>query len=184
MKSNKKSFLTNYPLQTTHYKLVRGFSLMELLIYIAIVAVIMVITTDTVISLSRGRGQSTARSEVDTAIRFAIARIQQDLKNASSVTTPAWNTSSATLQATVSGVTILYDVSLGQLRRKEGAASPIAVSGTNVFVDTPTFTRLENYNSNLNATTTAVQISMTFRYNSSSTDWLYTGKMQTTVSLR
>lgn len=163
---------------------VRGFSLLELLIYIAILAGLMVVISDAFISLSKGRGRAEARGEVNSAIRFAAERIKQDLKGASAVTTPILGTPSATLQATVSGVTVLYDVSGGQLRRTENAGSPVLVTGTNVTVDTPTFTRLENYNSVLQATTTAIQASMTFRYNASSTDWTYAATLRTAVDLR
>ena len=162
----------------------RGFSLLELLIYIAILSGLMVVISDAFISLSKGRGQAEAKSEVDSSLRFAIERIRQDVKNASGITTPVLGTSSSTLAATVSGTTITYDVLAGVLRRKEGAATPVPVSGTNILAGTPTFTRLENYNSVLNATTTTVQVLMTFQYNSSSTDWKYSDTLRTTVSLR
>ncbi len=162
----------------------RGFSLLELLIYIAILSGLMVVVSDAFISLSRARGQAQARNEVNASIRFAAERIRQDLKNASVVTTPILGIPSATLSASVSGTTVLYDTLGGQLRRTEGAGSPVSVSGTNVFVDIPTFTRIENYNMPLNATTTAIQIAMTFHYNASSTDWLYEDALRTTVSLR
>ena len=161
----------------------KGFTLIELLIYVALVSVIMVVTTDTFISLSKGQGQSEARSEVNTAIRFATDRIREDLVGASAVTVPAINSPSSTLQATVGGTTITYDTLNGQLRRQEGSNTPEAVTGTNIFVDQPTFTRIENYNSDLETTTTSIQISMMFHYNSSSTDWMYSSQMQTTVTL-
>lgn len=167
-----------------HAKRTRGFSLLELLIYIAILAGLMVVISDAFISLSKGRGRAEARGEVNSAIRFAAERIKQDVKGASVVTTPILGTSSATLQAIVSGVTVLYDVSGGQLRRTEGAGSPVLVTGTNVTVDTPSFTRLENYNTVLQATTTAIQALMTFRYNASSTDWTYAATLRTTADLR
>ncbi|MBI3634019.1 MAG: prepilin-type N-terminal cleavage/methylation domain-containing protein [Candidatus Yonathbacteria bacterium] len=162
----------------------QGFSLLELLIYIAILSGLMVVVSDSFISLSKARGQAQARNEVNASIRFATERIRQDLKGASVITTPLLGTPSATLQATVSGTTIIYDTLAGELRRKEGAGSPVLVSGTNVLVDTPTFTRIENYNTPLAATTTAIQVAMTFSYNASSTDWTYTDMLRTTVNLR
>jgi len=162
----------------------RGFSLLELLVYIAILSGLMVVVSDSFISLSQARGQAEAKNEVNAAIRFAAERIRQDLKSASALATPALGTPSATISATVSGATVLYDVLGGQLRRTEGAGSPVAVSGTNILVDTPVFTRIENYNVPLNATTTAVQIVMTFRYNTSSPDWSYADTLRTAVTLR
>ena len=163
----------------------RGFSMLELLIYIAILSGLMVIISDMFLELSKGRGQAEAKSEVNAAIRFAAERIRQDMKGASVLTTPVLGTASSTLLSTVGGVAIRYDVATGTLRRQEGVGTtPVAVSGSNVFVSTPTFTRLENYNATLLATTTSLQVAMTFQYNSSSTDWKYSDSLQTSISLR
>lgn len=161
----------------------RGISLLELLIYIAILSGLMVVVSDAFISLSKGRGQAEARSEVNSAIRFAAERIRQDVKLASSVSAPLLGGPGATLQMTVSGTVILYDVVAGQLRRTEGLNAPVFVTGTNVSIDTPIFTRLENYNSTFLATTTAIQIMITMRYNAS-TDWTYSDTLRTTFTLR
>ena len=136
------------------------------------------------ISLSKGQGQSQARADVNSAIRFSTELFRQDIKNATVVTTPIMGTASTTLNLTVGGTVIIYDILAGQLRRKEGAAAPIAVTSGNIAVTSLLFTRQENYNSITLATTTAVQILMTLRYNASSTDWVYSDTLRTTVSLR
>ncbi len=179
-----KKYGTQNLIDKTRNKTRSGFSLLELLIYVAVLSGLIVVVSDSFISLSKARGQAQARNEVNASIRFATERIRQDLKNASVITVPLLGTPSATLSASVSGTTVLYDTLGGQLRRTEGAGQPIPVSGTNVFVDTPIFTRIENYNTPLDATTTAIQIAMTFRYNASSTDWLYKDALRTTVTLR
>ena len=163
---------------------IRAFSLLELLIYMTILSGIMVVVANSFISLSKGQGQSQARSDVNSAIRFSTERLRQDIKNASSVATPISGVASSTLNITVGGVIIIYDTFNGQLRRKEGASSPVAVTNNSVTVDSLLFTRQENYNTTLQATTTAVQIFMTLNYNSSSTDWIYSDTLRTTVSLR
>lgn len=161
----------------------KGMSLLELLIYIAILSGLMVVVSDAFISLSKGRGQAEARSEVNSAIRFVSERIKQDVKNASIVSTPIFGTPASTLGMTVSGVPVVYDVLGGVLRRTENGVAASTTRNT-VVVDTPTFTRLENYNSVLNATTTAIQTSITFRYNAPSTDWTYSDTLRTTASIR
>ena len=162
----------------------RGFSLLELLIYMVILSGIMVTVADSFILLSKGRGQAQGRSDVHAAIRFASERIKQDIKGASVVTVPVFGTSSSTLQMAVGSTTIIYDAVAGQLRRKDGVAAPVAVTGTNVAVSLLNFTVQTNYNSVLQATTTAVQVALTLRYNASSTDWTYSDSIRTTVSLR
>ena len=165
----------------------QGFSLIELLIYMAILSGLMVIVTNTFISISRGGGQSGARSEVNSAIRFSTERIRQDLKNATStspIITPILVTSSSTLKlTTTAGTPITYNVSSGKLLRNDNGTVS-TTTGPNIFVNAPIFTRLENYNSVLQATTTSIQIDMTFSYNSSSTDWIYSDRLRTTVMVR
>lgn len=161
----------------------RGVSLLELLIYIAVLSGLMVIVSDTFIMLSKGRGQAEARSEVNSAIRFASERIKQDVKNASALSAPLLGAPASTMSLTVSGNTILYDMLGGALRRSVNG-TPEAVTGSAVAVDIPTFTRLENYNSVLKATTTAIQVAMTMRYNASSTDWVYSDTLRTSITLR
>jgi len=165
----------------------RGFTLLELLIYIAVLAGLMVGVSGVFISISKGRGQTEARNEVNASIRFATEKIRQDVKNASSVTTPILGTASSTLQVTAGGLVVIYDTLSGQLRRQEGngvSTTTALVTGTNVLVDAPTFTRLENYNATLLATTTAIQVAMTFHYNASSTDWYYVDTLRTSITLR
>jgi len=156
----------------------RGFSLLELLIYIAILSGLVVITSDAFIMLAKGRGQAEARSEVNSTIRFVAERIKQDIKNASAVGTP-----SSSLSVTVSGVPVVYDVVGGALRRTENGVVA-TTTGNSVLVEAPTFTRLENYNVAQNATTTSIQVQMMMRYNASSTDWTYSDSFRTTISLR
>lgn len=162
-----------------------GFSLLELLVYLAILSGLMVIISDTYIELSKGRGRAEARNEVNAAIRFAAERIRQDVKAASAVVSPALGIPGSTLQMTVGGTPVTYDVLLGQLRRNDNGAMA-TTTGANVFVDPPTFTRFENYSGTTlnNATTTAIQVMMTFHYNASSTDWTYSDSLRTTISLR
>ena len=153
------------------------------IIYLAILSGLMVIISNTFVDLSKGRGRAEARNEVNAAIRFATEKIRQDAKGASAVVTPTLGTPGSTLQMTVGGTPVTYDVLLGQLRRNDNGTIA-TTTGTNVFVGTPTFTRLENYNTTLLATTTSVQVAMTFSYNSSSTDWAYSTAMRTTMTLR
>lgn len=160
-----------------------GISLLELLIYIAILSGLMVVVSDAFISLSKGRGQAEARSEVNSAVRFAAERIKQDVKNASAISTPTLGTPASTLNLTVSGVPVVYDVLGGVLRRTENSVVA-STTGSAIAVDTPTFTRIENYSSALGATTTAIQTVMTFHYNSSGGDWMYSDTLRTTATMR
>lgn len=161
-----------------------GFSLIELLIYVAILSGLMVVSSNMFISLSKGNGQSNAKSEVDSAIRFAGELLRQDLKNASVVSVPVSGGSSSSLTLTRAGTTIVYDVSSGVLRRKEGVAMPVNLTNSNITVGTPTFTRIENTNVVFTSSKNIViKISMTFSYNGSGSDWVYSNSLQTSINL-
>jgi prepilin-type N-terminal cleavage/methylation domain-containing protein len=160
-----------------------GFSLLELLIYVAILSILMVVISNTFISLSRGNGQSQAKGEVNSAIRFATELLRQDLKNASVVTTPSSGNSSNTLVLTRNNETIIYDVSGGVLRRKESISSPVNITNSNILVGAPSFTRIENTNSVFNTTNVSIKINMTFNYSGTSPDWAYSASLETTVDL-
>lgn len=163
-----------------------GFTLLELLIYISILSILVVTISSTFISLSKGRGQSQAKSEVNNSIRFATELMRQDLKNASVVSNPSLAgdaNSTDTLTLTRTGVTIVYDVLGGVLRRKEGNSTEVAVTDSSILVSAPIFTRIENTSNAFGTTNVSIKINMTFDYNSKSSDWIYSTSLQTTVSL-
>lgn len=177
--SNSKFYILNFN---------RGFSLLELLLYIAILSVITLIFANIFLSLNKGRGKTEARSEVNSTLRFGLEKITQDLKLASAVTSPASTTTPAnTLTMTISGTSVTYCVSSDRLRRQAGGAcndSSEAITSDQVLVLTPTFTRRENANSILNKTVVNIEISLSANYNSSSPDWQYSASKKTSVSLR
>lgn len=162
-----------------------GFSLLELLIYIAILSILMVVISNILISFLKANGQSQSKNEVNSSIRFVGELLRQDIRNASSVSEPASpaGTSSSTLILTRNGVTITYDTSGGILRRQENGNPTVDVTNSKVLVGTPIFTRIENANSVFNTTSVAIAINMTFSYNSASPDLAYSDSLQTTVSL-
>jgi len=143
----------------------------------------MVVISNTFITLSKSQGQSQARSEVDRDVGFATELLKQDLKNASVVSVPASVGTSSTLTLTRAGVVIIYDVSGGALRRKEGVATAVNVTSPNTVVSVPVFTRIENTNTVFIKTQVTIKVNMTFSYNSTSSNWIYSTALQTAVSL-
>ena len=165
--------------------LTRGVSLMELLIYIALLSVILLVISSAFISISKTGGNVDARTEVNSSARFAVNKMLQDIKSASAVSVPAAaGGTAATLELTVSSDNILYDVSSGQLRRKVNTGTPEPITSNLVTVSTPTFTRLGNYNIILQSTTTAISINMTITHVNTGSDYNYSSAINTTASLR
>ena len=165
-----------------------GFSLLELLIYIAISTLIVTAVLATFFSINRGRGQIEARNEVTSNLRFAIEKISQDLKAASAVGTPAAaGNSTSSLSMTVDGTAVNYCVASNVLRRQTGGAcdgSSPAISSGEVIAENINFSRIENTNAVLSQTVINIEISLTMHFNSSNPDWQYTGSKKTTISLR
>ncbi|MBI5742368.1 MAG: hypothetical protein HZA25_00835 [Candidatus Niyogibacteria bacterium] len=157
-----------------------GFSLLELLIYVAVLAIIVVVMASSFLSFSKGWSRATARSEVNSNLRFAMEKIVQDVKAAATTTIPGYaGAVSPTLTLTVGGSSVTYDVVGGVLRR---GGEPITASTT--LISNPSFLRLENANTSLATTTVSIRISLTAAYNSTGPDWQFSSSATTTATMR
>lgn len=160
----------------------RGFSLLELILYIAILSIISVVLTASFLVLTQGRTRSESRTEVNSNLRFAMDKITQDITSATLVATPA-SGASASLSVVASS-TIAYSVVLGVLERSVDGGAGQAITGSTVIVDAPVFTRADNYNTVLTATTTSIQIQLTVRSRSASPEGIYAATLKSTANLR
>ena len=149
----------------------KAFTLLELLIYITVLSILVVVVSNTFISLSRGRWQSEAKTEVNNSVRFSTELLRQDIKNASSVSLPSAGVPGPILTLVRGEDTIIYTVTNGALTRKVGQASAVSLTEASVSVSNPVFTRIENTNTVFNETNLSIKIDMTFAYNSTSPDW-------------
>lgn len=165
-----------------------GFSLLELLIYIAILSVLSVGLVSVFLSVNRGRGNVQARSTVNSAIRFAVDKVSQDIRSASAVGVPATTASaSSSLELTISGSSVGYCVTSGVLRRQAGGlcgASSEAITPSTVQVTPPLFIKYENTNTALGRTITSVEVNLQASYNSASPDFQFSETKRTTITLR
>lgn len=171
-----------------HYKNQRGFTLAELLIYLVVLSGATLLIASTFVSLNRGQGLAESQAEVNSNTRFAIEKITQDLKNATAVTTPqVAGTSSPTLLMTVSGSSVLYceyaDTLMRETLEPSCTAGSSPVTGTNVKIDSMSFTRYENTNTVLNKTVISIKVSITISHVNSSPERRFTQTKETTVYL-
>ena len=91
------------PSQWQKSKLKRGFTLIEMILYIAIVSIFLTGLVYFTWDLIYGRLKSYIQQEVNQNIRFASARIIYEIRNAKSVNSPT-SGSSETLSLTMSKV--------------------------------------------------------------------------------
>lgn len=165
----------------------KGFTLLELIIYIGLLTAISLVMVSAFLGLSRAKGGITARTEVNSNLRFAVEKINQDIKDAGNVGTPAspGGTTSSSLVVTTDEGQITYCISDGRLRRQVttacNGASPV-VTSDKVNVSALTFTRFQNTNSVLAQTVVTIQTSITIDYISSSPGLDYSSSLVTIQS--
>ena len=160
----------------------RGFTLLELLIYISILAIVTLVVADAFIMLNRSRGQVEAKNEVSSNLRFALEKSKRDVVTAKSLVTPVTkNTSSSTMELTIGSDNIKYFASSSLLFRQINTNTPEQITTAKVKIDSVNFKRLENYNSVLKKKQVGVEISFTISYNSLSPDWRYNSSDKTTA---
>lgn len=164
----------------------KGFSLIELLIYTAILAVMATVIVNVFLGITMGRGQFVAESEVNSNLRFAVEKINQDIRSASVVTAPAspGGTSSSNIIMTTVDGEITYCISSNRLRRQVNGIcddSSLVVTSDKVNVTAITFTRFENTNTTLSVTAVTIQTSITMVYAGSV--FQYSATKTTTESL-
>ena len=161
-----------------------GFSLLEVLIYVSIVAILAMFLSGSIVTLLRGRGATETQSDMHDALRFSEEMISQDIRGANTITTPATaGASSATLVMTIGANTITYDVNAGALRRQVNAGTPEVVTATSVNATSISFTRLENTNPSLGKTVVTIAATLTFANASTNPDRQYSETKQFTATM-
>lgn len=122
----------------------RGFTIVELIIYMGILSLILIVMTDIFSSIIDVRRDSEAITVVEQDGNFLLAKLFYDISHAQSIATPATlGATSNTLQITISGVTNTYSLNSGNLQ-------VVNANGTNVLnslnssISNLTFLRLGN----------------------------------------
>ena len=166
-----------------------GFSLLEILIYVSIIAIVISAISGVFLSLAQGQAKADARAEINSNVRFALDKINQDILSASAIATPAaaGDVSNGSLVMTISPTTVTYCVVSGQVRRSAGGtcnSSAEPITSSTVKVDNLSFARLENTNTFLTKTIVSIQTILTISYNGTSSNYQSAITKQITSSLR
>mgnify|MGYP001558243732 CR=1 FL=1 len=120
----------------------RGFTLIELIIYLAIVSAL--VTSLILWSLSIGNVGARARggAELNASGRFALEIITRDIEQATALVVPAGATPSSTLTLTNAlGEAVTISILGGQLMRTVGGGSPLALTARPAVVTNFTVAR-------------------------------------------
>ncbi len=88
---------------------VRGFTIIELLVYMGIFTILIATLTEIFFSILDARRESDATSNVEQNGRYILSRLFYDIKRSQSISTPtAPGQQSSTLQLVINGITYSY----------------------------------------------------------------------------
>ena len=117
-----------------------GFTLIELILYMSIVSIIIGALVPFAWNIIEGSSKSSVQQEVSSQARFVSEKIKYEIRNASSINSPAAGASAATLNLNSSPTTII-DLSSGKVRiSKDGGSSYVNLNSNDTLVSGLTFT--------------------------------------------
>jgi prepilin-type N-terminal cleavage/methylation domain-containing protein len=158
----------------------KGFTLVELLIYISIFAVFSVVTVDAFTTIAKGNAASGTALEVQQNLRYSMERITQVIHSATAVN----STSASTLSLAMADVALnptIFSLNSGVLNIQEGADPIQALTTNKVVVDALNFFEI----SNGSPAKSTVETNLTISYNNQgNTDYQFSASSRTTASLR
>lgn len=123
----------------------RGFTLIELVIYIALLGIIVLSVGEVLLFVRKVEVKQQVVSEVEHQGYFAAETMSSALRNSASITSPTLGASGASLTlATSSGGTnpTVFDLSAGALRASYAGAAAQALTSPKVTASGLTFTNL------------------------------------------
>ena len=163
----------------------KGFSLLELLIYIGILSGFLAIITSLFFMISVNSAKEEARIEVQQNLQFAISQITNEISFSESVTiinNPISGVPENILNYTVNGVIMEFRIEDGVFKKIEDLGGPSEnikdITSSNVIINTSgskIFTRVGD----------TIQINLEMSYNDNGrSSYKYSQKIQTTISSR
>jgi len=123
----------------------KGFTLIEFLLYIAILAIVLVLTGGFLWNFIFGNIKETSYQEVQQNGRFALTKITQEIKKATEINSPLVGATSTTLflaMANTSTNPTIFDLVNGKLRITKGSSGPYELTSDQVIVSNLQFTNL------------------------------------------
>jgi len=157
----------------------RGATLLELLIYVAVLSLVFLVIGETFTTLVFTQKKIEARKTVDRNLEFSVKKIQQSIESASAV---SGSYPADTLSLTVDGQSVSYYISSGVLKKQTGVevtdltSSNVSVAAGSDYL----FYKIENPSANA---TIQVKIKMTYISNDPQLQNIE-AKTQTTIALR
>lgn len=125
----------------------RGFTLLELLLYIGTVAIVLLIIAQLLFTILQSRVKNQTIAEVEQQGLQVMQIITQTIRNADSVGEPAVGISSNELELVMTNPAVnptIFDLNVGSIRIKESAGSFVALTSSRVTASALNFQNLSN----------------------------------------
>ncbi len=144
----------------------QGFTLVELLLYIAVTSIILLTISAFLTTLLESRVKNQTILEVESQGVQVMQLITQTLRNGANINTPLVGTNSSTLSVDTYNNTLnptIFDISSGVIRVKEGASPVVALTNARVTASALNFENLSRAD-----TSGTIRITFTLTYINSS----------------
>jgi len=160
----------------------KGFSLLELIVYMAVFIVMVLMISNIIIAVFSGRDTSNSRIEVSQNLRFAAERIKQMVYDSSSFSVLG-SCPLNTLEVTVSGSTTSISIAAGRL--EEITSSTVARITSDIVTATTSASCLFAKISNPSPAKPTLTVNLKINYNDGGNPQLqFSDEIRTTVSGR
>lgn len=120
----------------------KGTTVIELLIYLALLAIFLTVLLDVFVTTLNFKLQTESTSALNQDTRYILSKMSYEIYNADNVVTPAnFGDSAASLVVAKGGVTESYSVNGGNMILTQGGTS-MNLNSTDTKVQSVTFTKL------------------------------------------
>ncbi len=160
----------------THSMHKKGFTFIELLVYIAIITVLLTMIISLYFALARSRQKQQSTMEVEQQGYAAMSILTQTIRNAQTVSTPSPTASSSSLALvtyTASTSPTVFRLTASSLEITEGSSTPVWLTSPQVVVSNLLFL-------NLAASTTEGSVRIQFTISHATTSDRYDTNYSTT----
>ncbi len=124
----------------------KGFTLVELIIYMGLLSALLVILSQVFTSIISAKLDSESRASIDQDATYLISKLTYDISRATAISSPSTFTactSSCSLQISIGGVSNTYSINSGNLRIVNNLGTNV-LNGYNTSITAFNLTRIGN----------------------------------------
>jgi len=157
-----------------NYKLTKGFTLIETLIYVGIFSVVALSLTGILWNTLRVNSNQQAANEVDENLRYIMSVLGEKVRSSTVVDTA---TSSTLVLKNASYEDITFSVTSDVLYLQEGSGASVALTSNKVKVDSLNFTKIE-----MAGAKDGVRVDITLSYNSDKAELAFSKNLISSIN--